>query len=169
MIPVYIGIGSNCEPAYHVHAAVVALAEELADLACSPVYASDPVGFEGPVFYNLVVRGRTYATLTDLVARLRALEGRLGRQRPGAGEAPANRRIDLDLLLYGDDVASEPVALPRDDIHRYAFVVRPLADLAPAALEPATGESFAEVWAGFPPGSEAGLRPVALALPCAQV
>jgi 2-amino-4-hydroxy-6-hydroxymethyldihydropteridine diphosphokinase len=100
------------------------------------------------------------------VARLRALEERLGRDRPAGDGGPASRCIDLDLLLYGERVTEEPVALPRGDIHRYPFVARPLADLAPQEREPATGATFAELWAGFPAGSGATLRPVALELPC---
>ena len=61
-----------------------------------------------------------------------------------------SRTMDIDLLLYGDTVTTAgPVALPRDEIGRYAFVLRPLAELAPALRHPVSGARMDELWAGF--------------------
>ena len=66
MTTAYIGIGSNLDPAANVQAGVAALRAELGPLTCSPVYETEPVGFEGPVFYNLVVRVETGLSLAEL-------------------------------------------------------------------------------------------------------
>lgn len=62
----------------------------------------------------------------------------------------SSRTLDLDLLLYGDAVLPEPsIRVPREDIRKYAFVLGPLAELAPGLRHPLTGETMAELWAAF--------------------
>ena len=156
----YVGIGSNLDPEAHVQEAVKALIEAFPEVACSPVYRTEAVGFEGPAFLNLVARFRSELPLEELMDRLRAIEDRFGRERPEAGYG--NRTLDLDLLLFGDRVSRKPVTLPRQDILAYPFVAKPLADLEPRGRHPELGRTFAELWATFPPGAGEDLEPVDL-------
>lgn len=163
MTTAYVGIGSNLDPAANVPGGIAALEETFESVRCSTVYQTEPVGFEGPPFYNLVAEIATACDLETVVARLRAIEDRFGRERPtGAGEAAAfnSRTLDLDLLLFGDRVTDQPVPLPRRDVTEYAFVLGPLAELAPEARHPTLGRTFAELWAEFPAAEAAGMEAV---------
>jgi len=159
----YVGIGSNLDPAANVAGGIAALKETFESVRCSTVYQTEPVGFDGPPFYNLVAEIATGDDLETVVERLRAIEDRFGRERPaGAGEAASfkSRTLDLDLLLFGDRVTDQPVPLPRRDVTEYAFVLGPLAELAPAARHPTLGRTFAELWAEFPAAEAAGMKAV---------
>lgn len=158
---VFVGIGSNIEPERHVRAALAGLEARFGALRISPVYRTRAVGFEGADFLNLVVAFVTEEDVHAVDAALGELEIAAGR-RPG-GRRFAPRTIDLDLLLYGDLVLEEQgLVLPRPEILKYAFVLKPLADLAGDRRHPLSGESYAEHWRRFD-GEEA--RPVAVRFP----
>jgi len=111
----------------------------------SSVYESVAVGFEGDNFFNLVVGFETELPLTELDERLDQIEQDCGRKR--GGERFASRTMDLDLLVYGDHVChDEHWDIPRGEITRYAFVLKPLAELAPDFLHPESGLSFSQLW-----------------------
>ena len=158
----FVGVGSNLDPAANVRDGVAALKETFGEVRCSTVDQTEPVGFDGPPFYNLVVAIATELDLEAVVARLRAIEDRFGRERPAGSSAFGNRTLDLDLLLFGERVASEPVPLPRRDVVEYAFVLGPLAELAPDRRHPTLGRTFAELWAEFPAQQTAGMQAVAI-------
>ncbi len=161
MARVFVGIGSNVEREKNIRAAVDVLARRYAPLALSAVYECAPVGFEGENFYNLVAGFDAAEPVEELLETLRAIENRHGRVRGGERFGP--RTLDLDLLLYGDLVRHDArIELPRPEILKYAFVLRPLAELAPQARHPETGETYRELWEKFRPRLE--LRPVSLAL-----
>ena len=146
-VAVYIGVGSNIAPERHVPMALDALRSAFGGIACSPAYRSPPLGFEGEDFINCVVRIDSRMEVAELVAHLKTLESRAGRQ---TRTAPGSRELDLDLLLYGDRVIDlGAIRLPRPDVLDYAFVLRHLADLAPALVHPVTGRSLAWHWANF--------------------
>ena len=84
----YVGIGSNLDPAVHVPSGVAALGEEFAEVACSPVYRTEPVGFEGPAFLNLVARLVTERPVEEVVERLHAIEA-AGTPQSAAGDIAA--------------------------------------------------------------------------------
>ena len=158
----FVGVGSNLDPAANVRDGVAALKETFAEVRCSTVYQTEPVGFDGPPFYNLVAAIATDLDLEAVVARLRAIEDRFGRERPAGSSAFGNRTLDLDLLLFGERVTTDPVPLPRRDVVEYAFVLGPLAELAPDRRHPTLGRTFAELWADYPPEAAAGMTPVAI-------
>jgi 2-amino-4-hydroxy-6-hydroxymethyldihydropteridine diphosphokinase len=160
MVEVFVGIGSNIEPARHVAEALAALGERFGRLRCSTVYRSKAVGFTGDDFYNLVAAFTTDRTIFEVHDSLAKIETATGRDRSGPRFAP--RRIDLDLLLYGDAVRDRPPVVPRPEILRYAFVLKPLAELAGERRHPTTGRRFAELWEDFD-ASEQPLYPVMLA------
>lgn len=160
MATVYIGVGSNQEPRRHVRSALAALAARFGLLRVSPVYAGAAVGGDGPEYLNLVVGCESEEPPEAVAAALKAIERAHGR-----GATRALCPLDLDLLLYGDLVLETPtLRLPRPDIDRYAFVLRPLAELAPQARHPLSGKSFAELWADFP-AADQPLQSVEIELP----
>lgn len=128
----------------------------------STVYRNPPVGFVGDDFLNLVVRFDTDLPPALLAAELRKIESR---QQPSGKEARfAPRALDLDLLLYADAVlTADGVRVPRRDITRYAFVLRPLVEVAGDCLHPILGITLSELWAQFDQSHER-LQPVVL--PC---
>lgn len=148
MARVYISIGSNIEPEKHVRAAVGDLRQRYGPLEVSPVYRSESVGFDGDDFLNLVVGFSTDLEPLALAEALRELEVAHGRVR---GEQKFSARtLDLDILTYEDRVLRQGrLKLPRDEITRYAFVLRPLADLAGDRLHPELGISYRALWERF--------------------
>jgi len=148
MATVYVGVGSNVDARAMVISGVKALRHEFDQLACSPVYRSAAVGFDGDPFLNLVCRFQTDLPVTAVDHRLHAIEDQRGRRRDGPKFS--SRTLDIDLLLY-DQLCLDhgPLILPRDEILRYAFVLRPLADLAPELIHPQTGTSIARLWQDF--------------------
>jgi len=148
MPEVFVGAGSNVEPRRHLAAGVRALAERFGVLRLSPVYRNSAVGFAGEDFLNMVIGLETEIPVAELSGALADIELANGRTRSEEKFAP--RTLDLDLLLYGDAVGEvDGVHLPRDEIMRYAFVLKPLADLAGEQLHPELGRSYAELWAEF--------------------
>lgn len=152
---VFLGLGSNVERHAHLCAGLDALAGFLVDLRCSPVFESEPVGIRSGPFYNLTVQARTELPLAELDRRLKAIEAANGRYAPDRKGLP----LDIDVLLYADQVGDfDGLQLPRAEILRNAFVLWPLALLAPEAQHPGEGRSFAALWQAL--RSEQKLWPV---------
>jgi len=145
---VYVGFGSNIDPDRNLRAAIEALEALHSPVEVSPVYRNPAVGFAGDDFLNGVVRLHTDVDPGLLEEELSRIETAAGRNRAGAKKAPqamGPRTLDLDLLLYGSLV--EPnLRLPREDILRYAFVLRPLAELAPELVHPVSGQTMCSAW-----------------------
>jgi len=154
MPQVFVGVGSNVERDASIRAGVADLRAHYGELRLSSVYESEAVGFAGDAFYNLVVGFDTQESIDTVADVLAAIEDRNGRLRGGEKFTP--RTLDLDLLLYGDEIVStERFHVPRDEILRYAFVLWPLAEIAPDLRHPQTGESFAQLWKSFDKGGPA--------------
>lgn len=150
---VYLGLGSNQAREYHLRAGIRALYVQFGELHVSSVYESAAVGFVGEPFYNLVVGLDTRVSVGNLHASLKAIEDRNGRDR----RAPrfSARTLDIDILTYGDAVGVlEGVQLPRDEILYHAFVLRPLADIAPTVRHPVLKQTYAELWQQFDQASQ---------------
>ena len=144
MTPIFLGLGSNIEREQRLVAGLDALAEFVHDLRCSPVFESRPVGIKSGNFYNLVVSGYTELSLLELDRRLKFIEADNGRYAPERKGLP----LDIDVLLYDGLVGSfDGLELPRAEILKNAFVLWPLALLAPEAGHPVAGKPFAELWA----------------------
>lgn len=145
---VYLGLGSNIDRERHIRAALRALEEHFDVLLISPVYESMAVGFEGDNFYNLVVGLDTDLSVGELSLLLRAIEDANGRVR--GGPKFSARTLDIDILTYGNACGEiEGVQLPRDEVLKNAFVLRPLADIAGQDRHPATARPFAEHWDAY--------------------
>ncbi len=147
MTRAWISIGSNIEPEENVRSALTLLEARYGPLVVSPVYRTPAEGFEGDDFLNLVV-GIDTNEPPDMVRRaLRQMEDARGRVR--GSEKFSARTLDLDLLTWGDRVDAG-LGLPRGEILEYAFVLRPLAEVAPEERHPLTGKTYAELWEDFP-------------------
>ncbi|WP_456416458.1 2-amino-4-hydroxy-6-hydroxymethyldihydropteridine diphosphokinase [Thiolapillus sp.] len=146
MTRAWISAGTNVDPEANLRAAIASLRREFGELLLSPVYQTRAVGFEGDDFLNMVVGIDTGLPPHRLRARLREIETRQGRVRGEEKFAP--RSIDLDLLTWGD-LVDEAAGIPRDEILRYAFVLKPLADVAGAEKHPGAGHSYQQLWRRF--------------------
>jgi 2-amino-4-hydroxy-6-hydroxymethyldihydropteridine diphosphokinase len=149
MTRVYVGIGSNFQREFHIHAAVSALQRCYRRVRWSSVYTSGAIGGFSGEFFNLVVGFDTTDSAAQVRRRLRCIEADFGRRRDGI---PCLRiALDLDLLLFGSRRGMVGgIRLPRSDVERYAFVLRPLAEIAGSEHHPVTGETFQAMWARFP-------------------
>ncbi len=145
---IYISIGSNIDRDANIRAGVAELHECFGELIISSVYESQPVGFTGDDFYNLVVGFDTTQEVRDVNRHLHDIEHHHGRIRNG--QRFNSRTLDLDLLVDGDAVIHEhDLTLPRDEILRYAFVLCPLAEIAGDEKHPQNGMSYAALWHEF--------------------
>jgi 2-amino-4-hydroxy-6-hydroxymethyldihydropteridine diphosphokinase len=147
----YLSLGSNIEPERHLAAAIDALRVRFGTIVVSPVYRSAAVGFEGPVFLNLAAGIDTDLDPVALDTWLHALEDRHGRRRDGPRYS--SRTLDIDIVLFDDRIVRGPghLKIPRPELGE-AFVLVPLADIAPDARDPASGRTVAELRAALPPG-----------------
>ena len=148
MTQAFVGIGSNIDRENSIRGGVARMREAFGPLLLSVVYESPAYGFEGGNFYNLIAGFETDMTPRTLTRELHAIEHDLGRAR--GQPRYSSRTLDLDLLLYGDLVCHEnDVDVPREDIRKFAFVLRPLAEIAGGLRHPETGETFSEMWQSF--------------------
>lgn len=148
MARVYISIGSNIDRERNITAALDALDVWFDRLLISSVYESESVGFDGTPFYNLVVGVDTALTVAELSARFKQLETDNGRRR----DVPkfSARTLDLDILTYDNEIGSvDGVELPRGEILKNAFVLLPLAEIAPADVHPVCGKRYEALWQGY--------------------
>jgi 2-amino-4-hydroxy-6-hydroxymethyldihydropteridine diphosphokinase len=134
---IFVGLGANLgDAAATLHAAADAI-EALPDtrgVARSSLYRSAPLDAQGPDFVNAVIELRTALEPQALLAALQDLETRFGRRRP---YRHAPRTLDLDLLRYGERrVATPTLTLPHPRLHERAFVLLPLAEIAPELALP---------------------------------
>jgi 2-amino-4-hydroxy-6-hydroxymethyldihydropteridine diphosphokinase len=139
----YVGLGANLgDREQTLSAAVDALAGEMGIevVAVSTLRETEPVGVgEQPRYLNGAAELETTLTARDLLDRLLAVEQRFGRVRIPGEHGP--RTLDLDLLLYGDEVLEEPgLTVPHPRLHERRFVLEPLAELAPGLFVPGHGD-----------------------------
>lgn len=148
MPDVYVAAGSNIDPLVNLRTALSALKRRIGSFRQSRAYRNASQGFEGPEFVNLVIGFETELTLTEVLSILQAVEGLCGRPRKAPKFAP--RSLDLDLLLYGDMVCATPaVTLPRPDLVKRAYMLGPLAEIAPDLTHPTLKQSIGDLWRNF--------------------
>ncbi|MDP2825468.1 MAG: 2-amino-4-hydroxy-6-hydroxymethyldihydropteridine diphosphokinase [Sulfuritalea sp.] len=137
----FIALGANLgDPVATVRAAIIALRglPQTKFIAASSLYRTAPVGLKHqPDFINAVVELVAVSSAPTLLDALFAIEARFGRQR-SVKNAP--RTLDLDLLLYGEMRSADPqLTLPHPRLHERAFVLAPLAEIAPELTIPGRG------------------------------
>ena len=141
---VFLSLGSNIDRERHIRSGLQALEAAFGELTIRPVYESEAVGFDGDAFYNLVVGMTTALPVGELETRLKGIEKDHGRVR---GEKKfSSRTLDIDILTYGDVTGTvDGVQLPRDEILKHAFVLKPLVDLVPDERHPETGQAYRDI------------------------
>ena len=153
MTQVYLGIGSNINREFNIHSGIAHLKQKFGALTLSEVYESEAVGFKGDPFYNLVAAFQTTLPAHKISLILKNIEDTHKRDRSSPSFSP--RTLDIDLLLYGDQIIQESsLILPRDEIVKYAFVLRPLAEINGQAIHPVTQQSYIDLWKNFDQGSQ---------------
>lgn len=153
MTAIYLSLGSNVERYKHITSALDALANLLGDLTISSVYESKSIGFDGRNFFNLVVGAQTRLGIAELSDVLKRIEDDNGRKRSGPKFSP--RTLDIDILTYGDFVGVESgIELPRAEITKNAFVLLPLAEIAPQIRHPQLQKTYAELWQAYDQSSQ---------------
>ena len=145
MPQVYVALGGNVDPERWLPVAARALRGLFPGVRYSSCYRNPAFGFDGPDFINAVAGFDTALAPVEVVAHCHQVEALCGRRRDDPRWAP--RVMDLDLLLHGDTVAeSGAPRLPRPDLLRHCYMLRPLAELAPELRHPLTGRSMADHW-----------------------
>ena len=155
---VYISLGSNIERDKNTRDGVRALRAHYGELTLSSVYESAAIGFAGSQFYNMVIALHTDEPATTVLQVLKDIEQRYGRMY----QSPkfSSRTLDLDLLLYDNQILNQPgVQIPRDEILKHAFVLWPLAEIAPALQHPLQQKTYEELWRAFDKGKQE-LKPI---------
>ena len=153
MVEVYLGLGSNLgDREKNIAQALELLGERGRVVAVSPLHETDPVGLTGPLFLNAVGLYQTELGPQELLSFIKGIEARLGR-KPG----PSPRPIDIDILIYGElAIKSENLTIPHPRLAERAFVLVPLAELAPELVVPGRGEKVSQLLARV---SRDGVRP----------
>ena len=154
MTAIYLSLGSNVDRHRNITAALDALTDLFGDLKISSVYESKSIGFDGSNFFNLVVGANTTLSIAELSETLKRIEDNNGRKRNGPKFSP--RTLDIDILTYGDFVGVEnDIELPRAEITKNAFVLLPLAEIAPDVLHPQLKKIYSDLWREYDQASQA--------------
>ncbi len=158
----YIGLGANLgDPRQQVAEAVRRLkeTEEVEVVRVSACYLTPPLGPPGqPWYVNAAVQVKTRLTPDELMRVLIGIETAMGRMR---GERWGPRLIDLDLLLYDGEVSAGPdLTVPHPEMHRRAFVLMPLADIAPEAWHPVLKKTMLELLEGLDAGERQAVKKI---------
>lgn len=159
MAKVYISIGSNIDKDTSIRQGIADMSQAFGELELSSVYQSEAVGFEGDDFFNLVAAFNTDKDVLSISRQLHEIEDKNGRDR--SGPRFSSRTLDLDLLVFDDLITDkEGLEIPRGEILENAFVLWPLAEIAPDLKHPITQQTYAEHWQAFDKEKEK-LYPVA--------
>ena len=143
MHQVFVSIGSNINPKENIKIAKGCL-NKLFDCKYSSLYNTNAEGFEGNKFINCVVGFETNLLVSELQKHLKKIELKMGRTEDQKGMS--NRVIDLDMILYGDNVFQEDdIDIPSKDIEDYLFVLEPLAEIAGELRHPVSKIPFSEL------------------------
>ena len=145
----YLSLGSNIDADANLGSAIASLRARFGDLVLSRVYRFPAVGFEGGEFLNAAAIIDSDLDPHALNDWLHALEDAHGRDR--SGPRFGDRPLDIDIVFFDDLVIDGPghLQVPRDEL-RHAFVLRPLAEIAPAFRDPRAGTRLDDLWRAHP-------------------
>jgi len=145
LVTVYLCLGSNMgDRKENIEKAMEYLSQKLRVTGKSSVYDTEPVGNpEQPHFLNMVCQLKTMLKAADLLVLAKGIERKLGRM-PGRANSP--RPIDIDILFYGDEILNTPdLTIPHPRLTQRAFVLVPLAEIAPALVHPVNKKTVKEL------------------------
>ncbi len=149
MTKIVIGVGSNIAPEKNIALVIHKIKIEFGSVIISPVYQTSAVGFCGDDFLNLVVIVNSELSPSDIVTALWAIEKSMGHERNGQKKY-SSRIIDLDLLLYGNEQYDDgELVLPRPKMTEYAYILKPLQDVAGSTVDIISGTSYQDLWKKF--------------------
>ncbi len=145
----YLSLGSNLDAERHLRSAAAALRARFGEAVFSKAYRFPAVGFDGPDFLNAAAVIDSDLDPIDLNDWLHALEDAHGRDR--SGPRFGDRTLDIDIVFYEDRILSGPgnLRLPRPEL-KHAFVLMPLAEIAPDFVDPGSGRNLAALWGASP-------------------
>jgi 2-amino-4-hydroxy-6-hydroxymethyldihydropteridine diphosphokinase len=160
----YVGLGANLgDPRQQLQEALKRLnaADEVEVVRVSTFYRNPPLGPpDQPWYVNAVARLRTRLGAEELLRLLQQVEAAMGRVR---GPRWGPRRLDLDLLLYNGELIFTPnLVVPHPEMHRRAFVLAPLVEIAPQAWHPVLQKSAGELLSELDPAERAALQPMVM-------
>ena len=149
MTTVLLSLGSNLRPHHYLRSALQVLRERFGRIVASPAYRTPAVGFDGPDFLNNAVMLETDLPLAELDDWLHAVEDVHGRDR--SGSRFSDRTLDIDVVYYGHLVVegANHLRIPRPEL-KHAFVLKPLADIAPEFVDPVQGLTLRQMWQAHP-------------------
>jgi len=150
-IKVAVALGSNLgDRERYLREAVDELRPFISDLTSSTFYDTAPIGVgDQPRFLNAAAIGATTLSARALLEKLLSIEAKFGRTRPHPGAA---RTLDLDLILYGDQIIEErDLTVPHPRFRERRFVVEPLAEIAPDWIDPVTKRTVDDLMRGLLP------------------
>ena len=141
----YLSLGSNIEAEANLRSAIIALRARFGEVVLSDTYVFPAVGFDGGDFLNAAAVIDSDLDPFALNDWLHALEDAHGRDR--RGPRFGDRPLDIDIVFFDDLVLDGPghLQLPRDEL-RHAFVLQPLAEIAPSFIDPRSGASLQQLW-----------------------
>lgn len=150
---VFLGVGSNLNRENSLRFAVAKIGPLLQNFSKSSVWISHPVRVGEPDYYNMVLAGETQASITDLYACLQKVEQLAGTEPMfnNGTNFGLKRRLDIDILTFGNEVLTEPCKVPRHDIQDYPFVLAPLCELDPELVHPLLNIKVKDIWAEMEP------------------
>jgi 2-amino-4-hydroxy-6-hydroxymethyldihydropteridine diphosphokinase len=145
---VVLSLGSNIDRENNIRFAWESIGERFGEMEVSPIYETDSIGFDGPPFFNFILGISTLEPILEIREYLRGIETSAGRVR-GKKEFD-NRILDIDVVLYGNNnLRPAGLNIPRDEIEKYAYILKPLSDLYPSLKHPISGKPFKQMWLEF--------------------
>ena len=145
---VALSLGSNIEPVINIRSCLDALLLKYNNLSFSSVFESEPVGFQGDNFLNMIVAFETKISLGTLISTVKKIEDHCGRDR--SQPRFSGRTLDIDVLIYGDKLGIySGIELPRPEITENAFVLWPLSQLSEKRKHPGLKQSYKQLWQDY--------------------
>ncbi|MEB8433433.1 2-amino-4-hydroxy-6-hydroxymethyldihydropteridine diphosphokinase [Cocleimonas sp. KMM 6892] len=143
MVAVYIDIGSNIDREKNIQSCVDELQRKFPDMVFSKAYESASFGFKGDAFINISAGFETDLSYADLKDFLKSIENQHARKR--SKTKFISRTLDVDVLLYGDEILRPDNDVPRAEILKFPFVLFPLAEIAAETIHPEQKKTIAQL------------------------